>query len=155
MIMARQMNPHARRRRIGMAAFIVLGGFVALSSCAADEPSTDSATETTVPAQSTVARKSVTHDFVVPAGTTERLKNGENPELIPREFEVHVGDKIRVRNDDTELVRLGIFNVAPGETVTMNFNKVGPLRGVIFADDSGGCGTPPPKDKEFVINVQP
>ena len=140
---------------ISLGWMIAFGSIVALTSCAADDRSTDGASETSMPAKTTVARKSVTYDFVVPAGTYEKIKKGEDPGLFPRQLDVHVGDKIRVRNDDTKLVRLGLFDVAPGETVTMNFNKPGVRTGSIMSDDSGGCGSPPPDDKVFRINVKP
>lgn len=139
---------------ISLGWMIALAAVAMLSSCATDEQSADKSSATSVPSKSTVARKGVTHDFVVPAGTSEKLEKGEDLDLIPRRLDVHVGDKIRVRNDDSELVRLGLFDVAPGETVTMNFTKPGPMSGAILTESSG-CGAPPPEDKVFVINVKP
>ncbi|MGB3412161.1 MAG: hypothetical protein WBA45_13305 [Microthrixaceae bacterium] len=108
--------------------------------------------------ESTTPRERVTHDFVIPAGTAQRIAEGVEGEdlgIIPAELKVRVGDRIRVRNDDSELMRLGIFDVRPGETVTMNFNTPGKLEGVIFADQAGGCGVPPGEDESFIIDVKP
>lgn len=97
----------------------------------------------------------VTHEFVVPPGTTENVRMGRKVDVIPRQIDIKVGDRIRVRNDDSETAMLGLFDVRPGETVTMNFNEVNVLTGTIFGDEPAGCGQPPPKDQQFVINVRP
>lgn len=136
----------------------VLATTVLISGCGTDDdgstaPST-STTDTTV-VESTVPRESVTHDFVVPAGTADRIARDEEVEVVPDVLEVHVGDRIRVRNDDRELARLGIFDVGAGETISMNFNTPGELQGLIYADASGGCGVPPPDAQTFTIIVLP
>lgn len=97
----------------------------------------------------------VTHEFVVPEGTTARSRMGEKVDVIPQRIDIEVGDRIRVRNDDTETAMLGLFDVRPGDTVTMSFNEVNVLTGTIFGDEPAGCGTPPPKEKQFTINVRP
>lgn len=152
----RQPNLIRFARATGLALVLVVGAVacgsdetgVAGSSIPTTTPSTD-AVETTLP------REAVTHDFVVPAGTAERIANDEEVEVVPDRLEVHVGDRIRVRNDDTELARLGIFDVGAGETITMNFNTPGELQGIVYADASGGCGQPPPDAQTFTIVVLP
>lgn len=136
-------------------ATLVMG--VAVSACSdGNSGGKAAATSTSVARPSTtLARAGVTHDFVIPAGTAARIRRGEDPGVIPRRLDVRIGDRIRVRNDDTEVARLGIFDVSPGETATMNFLEETVLTGVIFGDESGGCGTPPPESKKFIINVRP
>lgn len=136
----------------------VLATTVLISGCGTDDDgSTAPSTSTTVTTvvESTVPRESVTHDFVVPAGTADRIARDEEVEVVPDVLEVHVGDRIRVRNDDRELARLGIFDVGAGETISMNFNTPGELQGLIYADASGGCGVPPPDAQTFTIVVLP
>lgn len=107
------------------------------------EPTPSPSVETTLP------HKSVIHEFTIPDGTAGRLLWAEDVNIIPNVLDVRVGDKIRVHNEDSELVRLGIFDVRPGETVSMAFNTPGELKGVIFSDQSGGCGPPPPDAQTF------
>lgn len=143
----------------GVAVAVLVGSLTGCGGGGSTADPAASGTASTAPATSgapsTTVREGVVHDFVVPAGTFAKLDRGEDPGIIPKRIDVHVGDSIRVRNDDTETVRLGLFNVAPGDTVTMDFNKVTVLSGVIFDDEGGGCGSPPPKDKVFIINVRP
>jgi hypothetical protein len=138
-----------------------LAGLGALSSCATDSDADRSTTtqEATAPgaatASTTETRVAVTHDFVIPEGTGAIVDRGDDPGVIPKRLDVRVGDRIRVRNDDTEMARLGIFDVGPGETMTMTFNEVSVLSGIMFAKGAEGCGSPPPENKQFIINVRP
>lgn len=160
--MARTSRFGKRIKRAVTVPVLVLAGMgvaVGLSACSdSSGPSdrSDSTRSTTVAQTSTTTqRRGVTHDFVIPSGTAKRVANKEETGIFPRRLDVHIGDRIRVRNDDTEIARLGIFDVGPGETMTMTFREVGVLTGVIFGDDAGGCGSPPPEEKKFIINVRP
>lgn len=150
-------------RRVGAAGgllVVLMTGVGVMTACGTDEPGQDAlvttpTTATTVVVDTTLEREAVTHDFVVPAGTADRIAKDEKVEVVPDVLEVHVGDRIRVRNDDTELARLGIFDVGAGETITMNFNTPGEFEGIVYADASGGCGVPPPDAQTFTIIVHP
>ncbi len=85
-----------------------------------------------------------THQFVVPAGTAARLQQGLHVDVVPDRISVHVGDTIRIRNDDEVAAQVGVFNVAPGVTVTMRFTEVGRLEGYCSVDPDG----------RFVIDVR-
>lgn len=149
---SRRRPPNPRRGLLTCVALLVIA---ACTSEGSGVNGAEGPTSTTAATVTTVARKPVTHGFVIPAGTAEALARGEEPDIIPRRLDVHVGDRIRVRNDDRATAYLGLFDVAPGETVSMDFNKVTVLSGVIFDDEGGGCGSSPPEDKRFIINVQP
>lgn len=136
-----------------LTTFLVVLGTAGCGSGSAKDSTTQAPVETTVP--TSVAREPVTHDFVIPAGTGTKIALRQDVDVLPEWLDVHVGDMIRVRNDDDELIRLGIFDVRPGETITMNFNVVGRSTNVVYSDQSGGCGVPPPNAKKFTINVQP
>lgn len=135
-----------------------LGFATAMSSCTSDSDTDRSAgslaTRTTATAPPT-QRAGETHDFVIPEGTSKIVEKGDDPGIIPKQLDVHVGDQIRVRNDDIEIARLGIFDVGAGETMTMTFNEVNVLSGIIFAQGAEGCGAPTPEKKKFIINVRP
>ncbi len=113
------------RRLGGGAGFLValLAGSWSAASCSAQQAAPTTAAPE--PVETTAPRESVTHDFVVPEGTAEQLAwgRGRNRAATPRG---EVGDRIRVRNDGTgSLSTKGIFDVRPGETVTMAFNTPG------------------------------
>lgn len=71
------------------------------------------------------------YDYVIPAGTAERIDRGEQVDLVPRELTVRVGEAIRIVNDDDDGHVVGVFFVGPGETLTKRFTAPGEL--------SGGC----------------
>ncbi len=148
----RRVPTPLRRRVVAplLVAGLVFGG--ALVGCS-ESSTPESAPTSTAPAAP--AREAVVHDFVIPEGTAALIASGGTPDVIPARLDVHVGDSIRVRNDDTEVARLGIFDVGPGETMSMNFTEERVLSGVLFAKDPGGCGSPPAADETFIINVRP
>jgi plastocyanin len=88
--------------------------------------------------------KSVTHEYVIPFGTANRIAGGEKIEIVPQTLDVQVGDVIRITNDDGFGSQVGIFHVGAGETVTMKFTTPGKLTGACDVHPSG----------EFTINVQ-
>lgn len=137
-----------RLLHVGVGLLVLL----CAASCGAQQAAPENAQPD--PVETTVPRVGVVHEFVIPEGTGERMRWGQDVEIIPRPFEVQVGDKIRVDNEDVDLARLGIFDVRPGETVTMAFNTPGEMEGIIFSDQSGGCGVPPPDVETFVIDVR-
>ncbi len=79
----------------------------------------------------------VTHEYVIPFGTAQRLEGGEKIELVPQTLKVEVGDSIRIRNEDAYGSQVGIFHVGAGETVTMKFTKPGTLTGACDVHPSG------------------
>lgn len=91
----------------------------------------------------TDARSPVTHDYVIPFGTNNRLAGGERIEIVPQVLDVKVGDVIRIENRDSYGSQVGIFHVGAGETVTMKFTTPGKLTGACDVHPSG----------EFTINV--
>lgn len=148
----RSVTGHRRLGVVAGTAILLTGVITSAVSCAGQQAAPTSTQPE--PVETTVPRESVTHEFVIPDGTAARLAEGEDVDVIPRSLEVRVGDKIRVRNEDSEFARLGIFDVRPGETVTMAFNTPGEMEGIIFSDATGGCGAPPPGVETFVIDVR-
>jgi hypothetical protein len=67
----------------------------------------------------------VDHRFVVPAGTGATLDAGGLVEILPRDLEVRVGDRIVVVNDDARPHAVGPWTVPAGDTFTFRFNAVG------------------------------
>ena len=67
----------------------------------------------------------VDHEFVVPAGTGATLDAGGSVEILPRDLEVRVGDRIVVDNEDSRNHAVGPWTVPAGDTFTFRFNAVG------------------------------
>ncbi|MFA5566373.1 MAG: hypothetical protein WC184_10655 [Acidimicrobiia bacterium] len=151
----------ANRAAVALAALVVTVGLSACGNSADPVVSTQgqvAASTATPEVESTTTTEPhdpVTHEFVIPPGTSKRLALRQEVDILPEWLDVRVGDRIQVRNDDVELIRLGIFDVRPGETVSMSFNTVGRSTNVVYSDESGGCGVPPPNAKTFTVNVAP
>ena len=77
------------------------------------------------------------HDYLIPAGTAERIAAGEEVEIVPAELEVEVGEPIRIVNDDSEGHVVGVFYVGAGETLTQRFDSPGELSGECSVHPSG------------------
>jgi plastocyanin len=67
----------------------------------------------------------VDHRFVVPEGTAATLDAGGVVEILPRDLEVRVGDRIVVVNDDVRAHAVGPWTVRARDTFTFRFNAVG------------------------------
>ena len=67
----------------------------------------------------------VDHAFVVPAGTATTLDAGGSVNILPRDLEVRVGDRIVVANEDTRNHAVGPWTVPAGDTFTFRFKAVG------------------------------
>jgi plastocyanin len=77
------------------------------------------------------------YDFTIPLGTADRIDAGEEVEIVPREMVVHVGESIRIVNDDDQGHIVGVFFVGAGETLTKRFESVGVLEGECSVHPSG------------------
>ncbi len=84
------------------------------------------------------------HDYVIPAGTADRITDGDEVEIVPRELVVKVGEAIRIVNDDDEGHVVGVFSVGAGETLTQRFTAAGDLSGQCSVHPSG----------EFTLRVE-
>lgn len=77
------------------------------------------------------------YEYLIPAGTGERLTAGENIEILPAELDVKVGEVIRIVNQDDRGHFVGIFFVGAGETVTQRFASPGEFMGQCTVHPSG------------------
>lgn len=77
------------------------------------------------------------HEFVIPAGTGDRIQAGEDVEIVPRELVVRVGDSLRIVNEDDQGHAVGVFYVGSGETLTQRFDSPGVLEGLCDIHPSG------------------
>ena len=77
------------------------------------------------------------YDYLIPVGTADRISDGESVEILPAELTVHLGEVIRIINEDDEGHFVGIFYVGSGETVTQRFTSVGEFVGACSVHPSG------------------
>jgi len=94
---------------------------------------------------STAEQATADYDYVIPAGTAERLDRGEDVTIIPDSLTVKVGEVIRIRNDDVRGQLVGPFFIGAGETLTQRFSAPGQLSGACQIHRSG----------QFVITIVP
>lgn len=77
------------------------------------------------------------HDFVIPAGTGDRIAAGEVIDVVPAALTVRVGEAIRIVNDDDRGHQVGVFYVGAGESLTQRFNSPGSLTDECDVHSSG------------------
>ena len=76
-------------------------------------------------------------EVVVPAGTQERIDAGETIELLPGTFEVSVGDRLIIVNDDNATHQVGPYIVGPGQRIEQQVLGPGRIEGVCTLHPSG------------------
>lgn len=76
-------------------------------------------------------------DFLIPAGTADRIEAGEEVEIVPQELVMETGESIRIVNEDDVGHIVGVFYVGAGETLTQRFDTPGELSGECSVHPSG------------------
>jgi plastocyanin len=79
----------------------------------------------------------VDYDFYIPTGTGDEIRAGADITILPAELDVHVGETIRITNDDDEGHYVGIFFVGAHEQVTQRFASPGEFVGNCTVHPSG------------------
>ncbi len=79
----------------------------------------------------------VDFEYYIPPGTGEDIRAGADVEILPAELDVHVGQTIRIVNDDDEGHYVGIFYVGANEQVTQRFASPGTFVGNCTVHPSG------------------
>jgi hypothetical protein len=87
----------------------------------------------------------VEYDYTIPLGTKDRIDAGETVEIVPQVLTVHVGESIRIANDDDAGHVVGVFYVGAGETTTSRFTAPGELTDSCTVHSDG----------EFTLRVEP
>ena len=88
----------------------------------------------------------VDHTFVVPAGTGATLDAGGTVDVLPRDLEVRVGDRMVVVNEDSRAHDVGPWTVPAGDTFKFRFKEVGRYDSHCSLHQGGG---------RFFIDVSP
>ncbi|MAT07001.1 MAG: hypothetical protein CL424_18360 [Acidimicrobiaceae bacterium] len=112
---------------------VVLGGFLLGNLSASDD---DAATGSVV-VSDVSEDEEFAEDFLIPAGTADRIDAGEEVEIVPQELVMETGESIRIVNDDDVGHVVGVFYVGAGETLTQRFDTPGELSGECSVHPSG------------------
>lgn len=80
---------------------------------------------------------SVDYDYYIPFGTGAKFDAGEVVNILPAELDVHVGEVLRIVNDDERDHIVGPFFVGAGETLVQRFSSPGDFTGLCTVHPSG------------------
>jgi plastocyanin len=80
---------------------------------------------------------SVTHEYTISPGTFAALKRGDAVAVMPDVLQLHVGDSIRIRNDDDQSGVVGPFYVDAHSVMTQKFTSRGTYTGLCTVHPSG------------------
>lgn len=132
------MNTRQRLVLVALIPLVVVGGLLIGSALRPERSSSG------VQIASATDAVSFEHDYVIPLGTGNQIDAGETVEIVPLELVVHVGDAIRIVNDDDRDHVVGVFFVGSGETLTQRFTTPGVLEGQCSVHSGG----------EFTLRVE-
>ncbi len=79
-------------------------------------------------------------ELVIPAGTAEKIQQGDASSPIPRDLSLVQGDVLLVQNDDSVDHNLGPYVVRAGETLTVPLSQSGSSAFLCSFHPSGGIG---------------
>ncbi len=121
------MRPAARIGVVLATLVVVTVGIAAWSRTDSREPGVQMVS---------VGDVEATHTYLIPLGTGDRVAEGLPVDVLPDRLIAHVGDVLRITNDDDRGHLIGPFFVGAGQTLTQRFDSVGQLVGVcaIHAD---------------------
>ncbi len=66
-----------------------------------------------------------TYSFVIPAGSADRIEQGEQLDILPRELVAQLNETVIIVNEDDEAHLLGPWFVGAGETLRQRFTTEG------------------------------
>lgn len=122
------MNRPARRlAAVGLVVAALAAGCGDDDATTGERPAVESAADDVAP----------DHLFTIPAGTGDRMDAGADVAIIPAELTVHVGEVLRIVNNDARGHTVGAFYVGAGETLTQRFASPGVLSGECSVHPSG------------------
>lgn len=115
-------HPLAAQRRITLAVLVAaLLGLVAASCGGSDA----------------AAPEEPTYSFVIPAGSADRIEQGETLDILPRELVAKLDETIIIVNEDDVAHLLGPWFVGPGETLRQRFTTAGVFEDNCSVHESG------------------
>lgn len=124
---------------VGAVAAIAIGTLVIAANGGESGPQAAKVADLSDP------RTPVDHEFIIPAGTGDRIDAGEQVDIMPANLVVHVGETMRIVNEDSRGHDIGPYFVGREETITQTFTQPGQL--------VGECSVHP--SERLVIDVLP
>ncbi len=112
----------ARLARIALMMSIALAGTVG-TACAAETGG--------------AGGEEPTFDYVIPAGTGDRMDAGEPLDILPNEIVADLDETIQIVNHDDQAHLVGPWFVGAGETLRQRFNVAGVFEGDCSIHPSG------------------
>jgi len=133
------------RRRVArtLLAIALPVALVGLAACDDAQNATNGGKGPAAQWDSLTKDSAATYDFEIPYGTSVRIDQGQQVDLMPQHLDVKVGQSIRIRNRDGRDYMVGPFFVTAGQELAMQFTQPGVLSGICQMNPQG----------EFVINV--
>lgn len=112
----------SRHRRRGALLAVAIAAALSAAACGGSKA--------TFGSSSADVSKGVDYEFVIPAGTAERIAAGEEPHIIPHSLDAKVGEVIRIINQDNVGQQVGPFYVGANEELVQKFKAPGKYEGV-------------------------
>jgi len=78
-----------------------------------------------------------TYSFVIPAGSGDRIDQGEPLDILPRELVAQLDETVIIVNEDDQAHLLGPWFVGPGETLRQRFTTEGVFEDTCTVHPSG------------------
>ena len=78
-----------------------------------------------------------TYSFIIPAGSADRIEQGETLDILPRELVAKLDETIIIVNEDDVAHLLGPWFVGPGETLRQRFTTAGVFEDNCSVHESG------------------
>jgi hypothetical protein len=78
-----------------------------------------------------------TFEYTVPEGTGAKIAAGDQLFVFPARLDVHVGDTIVIRNDDTRPAVVGPYTVDRNAVLSQTFSRAGWITGFCSIHPSG------------------
>lgn len=123
---------------------VLLAGVMCLGACGGDDGSATPAISVVDPVDAGGAVAAATYEYTIPAGAGEAIDAGRPLDILPGELDAHVGDTIRIVNQDDRGHNVGPFFVGAGETMTQQFASPGDFVGICTVHPSG----------QFILHVE-
>lgn len=116
------------RQLFAKSAALMVSGLLVLGGCGGQGPNV---------AFDDAASATPDYSYVIPAGTGERIDDGEDVEIVPARLDVRVGEVIHISNEDDRGHSVGPFFVGAHENLSQRFASAGELVGACSVHPSG------------------
>lgn len=116
-------------RKTLAAMLAVLAAATMTAACSSDAEQ--------ITAQNVDGVETATFEYTIPAGAGAANLRGEPLNILPAVLDAHVGDTIRLINEDDQGHLVGPFYVGAGETLTQAFSSPGTFIGECSVHEDG------------------